>query len=93
MPESLAAGKFLRKAEKCIGVCIVKLISPWVQSSIMTETGRNRPDVNIRVEKKSGKMRGTVTGVPVTGQEHGLGQVRVHALDPEGHISADKLVL
>jgi hypothetical protein len=57
MPENLAAVKFLRKAGKCFGVCTVQLISLWVQSFIRTETvqRRKRPDVNIRVEKKSGK--------------------------------------
>jgi hypothetical protein len=53
----------------------VSLISPWVQSSVRTETVQRRkgPDINVRVEKEAWKITGTVTG-----QVHGLGQERIH---------------
>ncbi len=45
MPESLAAGKFLRKAEKCIGVCTVQLISLWIQLGRRQHQRRNGPEL------------------------------------------------
>jgi hypothetical protein len=59
MPENFAAGKFLRKADKCFGVCTAQLISLWVQSFIRTETVAKKKQTackNIRVEKEAGKV-------------------------------------